>query len=407
MAATPAFFNTAASSVAYDPDAAHPTQWQAFLAQIFGEDKQAMDAMQEFFGYCLSTDTAQQKMLLVVGPPRSGKGTMARVLRELAGPDSVAGPTMSSLSGDFGLEPLIPRPIAIISDARIGQRTDKAAVTERLLSISGEDTMSVNRKNTSFWHGKLQTRFIIITNEIPALADGSGALANRFIIVLLQTSFLGKEDPALFEKLKPEMPGILNWAIDGYQRLRERGHFVQPESATEALEEMMRIGSPVRAFVSECCEVGVGYEEEQEFLWDKWKEWCARNGNQPGSKNWWGRNLKTVVPGLGRKDRVKTKAPDVLRYLCAESPFHLAILVLAVKATERALSVSSEVEFLRSHQFCLQDGGISYAVNAPARGIITGGAVDERNQISAMAEDHAIGMHDPTDRAARACIVER
>ena len=300
--ADPTFFNTAASSVTYDPDARTPEKWLAFLAQIFGDDKQAMDAMQEFFGYCLSTDTAQQKMLLVVGPPRSGKGTMARVLRELAGPDSVAGPTMSSLSGDFGLEPLIPRPIAIISDARIGQRTDKAAVTERLLSISGEDTMSVNRKNTSFWHGKLQTRFIIITNEIPALADGSGALANRFIIVLLQTSFLGKEDPALFEKLKPELPGILNWAIEGYQRLRERGHFVQPDSATEALEEMMRIGSPVRAFVSECCEVGAGYEEDQELLWDKWKEWCARNGNQPGSKNWWGRNMKTVVPGLGRKD---------------------------------------------------------------------------------------------------------
>lgn len=300
--ATPTFFNTAASSVVFDPEATQPTQWLAFLAQIFGDDNEAMAATQEFFGYCLSTDTSQQKMLLVVGPPRSGKGTMARVLRELAGPDSIAGPTMSSLSGEFGLEPLIPRPIAIISDARIGQRTDKAAVTERLLSISGEDTMSVNRKNSSFWHGKLQTRFIIITNEIPALADGSGALANRFIIVLLKTSFLGKEDPALFEKLKAEMPGILNWAIEGYQRLRDRGHFVQPESAEEALEEMMRIGSPVRAFVKECCETGVGHWELGDILWDKWKEWCERNGNQAGSRNWFFRNLNTVVPGMKRKD---------------------------------------------------------------------------------------------------------
>lgn len=300
--ATPTFFNTAASSVDFDPEAPSPSTWLAFLDQIFGDDVEARRALQEFFGYCLSTDTSQQKMLLVVGPPRSGKGTAARVLTQIVGQDSVAAPSMGSLSGEFGLEPLIPRPIAILPDARIGQRTDKAAVTERLLSISGEDTMSVNRKNTSFWTGKLQTRFILITNEIPALADGSGALANRFIILLLKTSFLGKEDPGLFEKLKPEMSGILNWAIAGYQQLRARGHFLQPESAKEAMEEMMRIGSPVRAFVAECCEVGIGNEESVEFLWDKWKAWCTSNGNQPGSKNWWGRNLKTVVPGLSRKD---------------------------------------------------------------------------------------------------------
>lgn len=299
---TPTFFNTSASSVAYDEDAAEPTKWLAFLDQIFGDDIEARQAVQEFFGYCLSTDTSQQKMLLMVGPPRSGKGTMARVLRELAGADSVAGPSMSSLSGDFGLEPLIPRPIAIISDARIGQRTDKAAVTERLLTISGEDTVSANRKNNSFWHGKLKTRFIVITNELPALSDGTGALPNRFIIVLLQTTFLGKEDPGLFDKLKVELPGILNWAIEGYQRLRKRGHFVQPASAKEALEDMMRVGSPVHAFVSECCEVGPDYIVNNEYLWEEWKRWAEANGNMSGSKAVFGKKLKEVVPGVRRKD---------------------------------------------------------------------------------------------------------
>lgn len=301
-APTPTFFNTAASSVAFNADAPSPRRWQSFLAQLFADDAEACQALQEFIGYSLSTDTTQQKMLLLVGPPRSGKGTIGRVLQELAGPQSVAGPTMGSLSGEFGLELLIPRPIAIISDARIGAQTNKAAVTERLLSISGEDTMSVNRKNKSFWTGKLQTRFIILTNELPALADGSGALANRFIIIPLTTSFLGKEDQGLFEGLKAELPGILNWAIDGYHRLRARGHFIQPKSAVEAMEEMLRLGSPVRAFINEECELGAGYEELADNVWDRWKAWCVRNGNQPGSKSWFGRNLKTVVPGLGRKD---------------------------------------------------------------------------------------------------------
>ena len=53
---------------------------------------------------------------------------------------------MSSLSETFGLEPLITKSLAVVSDARIGQRTDKSMITERLLSISGEDQMTVARK---------------------------------------------------------------------------------------------------------------------------------------------------------------------------------------------------------------------------------------------------------------------
>jgi putative DNA primase/helicase len=304
---TPTYFNTSASDVTFDPDAPMPAKWLAFLDQIFGDDVEARNATQEFIGYCLLSDTSQQKILLVVGPPRSGKGTMGRVIRELVGRDTVAGPTMHSLGGEFGLEPLIPRPVAIISDARIGAKTDKAAVTERLLSISGEDTLSVNRKNTSFWHGKLQTRFIILTNELPALSDGSGAMANRFIIIVLKTSFLGQEDPGLFDRLKTEMSGILNWAIAGYERLRARGHFLQPTSGQEALEEIEQLASPVKAFVRAVCDVEPGLSVPVDELWTQYQTWVENQSSQgggkfTGTKDWFGRNLRAAVPGLDKGD---------------------------------------------------------------------------------------------------------
>jgi putative DNA primase/helicase len=295
---TPHFFNTSASAVSFDPDAPPPRRWLRFLDETFGDDMEARQAMQEFIGYILTPDTSQQKILLVVGPPRSGKGTMGRVIRELVGHDSIAAPTMHSLSGEFGLEPLIPRPVAIISDARIGARTDKAAVTERLLSISGEDPLSINRKNSSFWHGRLQTRFAILTNELPALSDSSGALANRFIIVHLSNSFLGNEDPMLFETLKGEMPGILNWAIEGYERLRQRGRFIQPTSGQQALDEILMLASPEKAFVKEMCIVRAGRSMSKDALWEEWRRWCERNQVRVGSRDWFFRNLRTAVPGL-------------------------------------------------------------------------------------------------------------
>jgi len=60
-----------------------------------------------------------------------------------------AGPTISSLGETSGLEPLIHKPLAIISDMRIGARTDKSPLVERPLSISGEDRMTAGRKSGS------------------------------------------------------------------------------------------------------------------------------------------------------------------------------------------------------------------------------------------------------------------
>jgi hypothetical protein len=119
----------------------------------------------------------------------------------MLGKDNVAGPTLSSLSERFGIAPLIGKPFAIISDARLSGRSDAAQIAERLLSISGEDAIDIDRKNKDAWHGTLPTRFLILTNELPRLADASGALVSRFIVLCLTESFYGKEDRGLTNKL--------------------------------------------------------------------------------------------------------------------------------------------------------------------------------------------------------------
>jgi putative DNA primase/helicase len=106
---------------------------------------------------------------------------------------------------------------------------------------------------------------IIISNELPRLADASGALASRFIVLLLTRSFFGREDQTLTGKLLTELPGILNWGIAGWRRLTERGYFVQPGSALDAVQQLEDLGSPTRAFLRERCEIGpfhtVGIDE--------------------------------------------------------------------------------------------------------------------------------------------------
>ncbi|MBI1204786.1 MAG: NTP-binding protein [Rhodopseudomonas sp.] len=222
---TPAYFGLNASEVAYDPSAAEPVEWLKFLGQVWPGDQQSIDGLQDLFGYLLSSDTSQQKIGLIVGPKRSGKGTIYRVLAALLGRDSVAAPTLAGISTNFGLAPLIGKSLAAIGDARLSSRVDQAAIAERLLSISGEDAVTVDRKYLNAWTGRLGVRFLIMTNELPRLADASGALASRFVVLTMSQSFFGKEDRGLGNRLLGELAGILNWSLEGFRRLRERGYF--------------------------------------------------------------------------------------------------------------------------------------------------------------------------------------
>ena len=151
------------------------------------------------------------KILLIVGPTRAGKGVTARIMSALVGAENVAGPTLSSLNGDFGLAPLLGKTLAIVSDARLSGR-GAHVVVERLLSVSGEDSLTVNRKFREQWSGKLPTRLVLCSNELPQLGDASMAIAGRFVPLLLTRSWLGKEDHQLETALRAELPSILLWS---------------------------------------------------------------------------------------------------------------------------------------------------------------------------------------------------
>ncbi|MFI0716238.1 phage/plasmid primase, P4 family [Streptomyces inhibens] len=296
---TPDFFNLVSVPFAYDAQATAPN-WERFLHQVWPDDQQSIDALQEWFGYVLSGRTDQQKILLIVGPTRSGKGTIARVLAELVGRGNLAGPTLAGLGSNFGLSTLLGKPLAVISDARLSGR-DGGQVVERLLTISGEDTIDIDRKFRDPWTGKLPTRLMILSNELPNFGDSSGVIARRFIALNMTVSWLGKEDTDLTDKLSTEMPGILNWALDGLARLEAKGRITEPPSSREAVTTMQDTASPTSAFVRECCQTGPGCDVTVDALWSVWKDWAEDNGvRSVGTKQMFGRNLQSVVPQLRR-----------------------------------------------------------------------------------------------------------
>jgi putative DNA primase/helicase len=300
MRLTPMYFNRVSVPFDYEPDAPEPVEWLNFLNLLWPDDPQAIAALQEWFGYIVSGRTDQQKILLMIGPRRSGKGTIGRILTALIGKDNTAGPTLVGLGMNFGLSTLIGKSLALVSDARL-PKMGTEIIVERLLAISGEDTLDVDRKYRDLWTGRIPARFMILSNELPAFNDASGAIASRLVILTMENSFLGKEDKGLEGKLLKELPGIFNWALDGLDRLAKRGYFQEPESSATAVETLAATVSPINAFVVDRCTVGRDHSVSTDALFAAWQSWCDLDGRtRPGTKVLFGRNLLAAVPGLKR-----------------------------------------------------------------------------------------------------------
>lgn len=293
---TPEFFSS--SSVAYEFDAAADCPaWCEFLESVWPDDPDTIIALQEWFGYLLLPDNSRNKMLLIIGPPRSGKGTIAGIIKAIVGDQNVASPTLRSFSENFGLWPLVGKSVAIVPDARLGGVQDPISIVEKMLSVSGGDPMDIRRMHLPpLLSVRLPTRFVIFSNEMPSLRDSSGALASRLVLLRMQRSFLGSEDRTLFSRLLTELPGILNWAIEGWERLQSQKDFTQPETGEDVLNEFGELSSPISNFVEEFCDIESDAESTKDELFLAWKRFCkAHNRDHEGTLDTFCKDLRACV----------------------------------------------------------------------------------------------------------------
>jgi putative DNA primase/helicase len=179
---------------------------------------------------------------------------------------------------------------------RLGRKTDKEAIAENILKLTGRSLFTIDRKNKSFWTGILQTKLWLVSNDRPALSDTSGALASRFIIFRSRVSFNGREQPHFFrDKLAPEIPAIVNWAIAGLRRMLRRGALAEPASGAIERELLTQEGSPVLAFIADRMMLDPLAQMPKGELLTAYNVWARGAGHSTVDERTFFRDLKTAV----------------------------------------------------------------------------------------------------------------
>jgi putative DNA primase/helicase len=292
----------------YDPTAECPL-WLRVLHECLEGRADLIGLLQEWFGYCLTGDNSLQKLLWLHGKSGAGKSTVCEILEHVIGSRNTVSFDLWDFAYQFGLAKFLGKRLAVARDAHLGHGNEADKVIAKLKQISGGDSTSINRKNKEELESvKLLTRFVINTNEFPALSDASDAILRRAMFIPFDRSFVGAEDTTLQRRLLAELPGITMWAIQGLARLRQRGQFEHAESSAEITLQFQRQQNPVYAFVQDCCQQpgdeGTKGERSDQFfvlkdaLYKAYAAWAKEGGRAAFNKDRFGTKLFRVVLGL-------------------------------------------------------------------------------------------------------------
>jgi putative DNA primase/helicase len=276
-------FVTNALPYEHDPTAECP-RLLSFMETMWPTQLDQRREYQKMLGYLLLAENPLQKLFILLGAPRSGKGTTLRLIRSLVGNDSCCAPNLSSLANDFGLDAMLGKSVALVGEMNQQSKLPDVAI-DRLKSISGGDVVPVNRKNKGELYLEMPVRFVINCNRLPGFLDPSGALASRIVLFTMWESYLGREDTNLDSALRAELPGIAQFALEGLRLLLvEDGAFIAPQSAKNAAAAQRAIQAPTMTFL-EACVAPAGPEDwiSSKELYGAYCAWAQEQGHHPVS----------------------------------------------------------------------------------------------------------------------------
>lgn len=286
---TPRYFTLTSCDADWEgPRSIEGSHWEKFLHDTLGADQAPL--LQEAIGYSLTEDTSLQKAFMLIGPKRSGKGTIMRVIGRLVGGLVCSMPT-TRFGSDFALQNAVGKTILQMPDVRLDKNTRHGAIAETILSVTGEDTQSINRKHRDEWNGILKCKIWTSSNSIPKFRDEDGVLASRFVYFRFQQSFFGREDRNLTRKLDRELSLILSWAVAGVQVLDRRGYFEEGPTSSALSKQALSRMDPIGTFVAEFLRFSPQYSLPKDHVHLAFHGFCLAHGMTGWTKEGFFRKL--------------------------------------------------------------------------------------------------------------------
>lgn len=294
-------------SVTYDAEATCPV-WDAFLAKV-QPDEAVREYLQRYIGYCLTGLTGEQIFLFFFGAGANGKGvfldTMAALFADhharirasiIASGSAFAG------EARFGLGALVGRRLITF-----GELEERASFNESLLKeLTGQDPIEIETKGKQAYQYLPIAKYILAGNHKPRISGTDMGVWRRVRLVPFSVVVPEEErDHELRGKLLAELPGILNWALDGQEAYSRQGLGKTPQAILNATAQYREDSDVLGEFLDERCLFGADKKTPGSDLYHAYQSWSLENGHKPMANNTFANRLtdRGFTRGEGRLRR--------------------------------------------------------------------------------------------------------
>jgi putative DNA primase/helicase len=190
----------------------------------------------------------------------------------------------------------IPNDLAMLRAVRlvVAQETEMGRrwAESRIKSITGGDPITARFMRGEWFTYTPHFKLVIVGNHKPALRSVDEAIRRRIhLIPFTVTIPPADRDKDLFERLKPEWPGVMQWAIDGCLEWNEAG-LAPPDIVRSATDKYLADEDSFAHWVDEKCITGKGLQRSAGDLWGSYKAWCALNNEDAGTQKAFGQELE-------------------------------------------------------------------------------------------------------------------
>ena len=269
-------------------------RWELFLEQIFDGDKELIHYIQKAVGYSLTASTKEQVMFILYGNGRNGKSVFLDIVSEIMGTyakSMQADSLMVKKGGSGGHNEDIARldgaRMVTSSEPNEGVRLDEGLIKQ----LTGGDSVSASFKGGHVFDYKPKYKLWLATNHKPIIRGNDDGIWRRLPLIPFTVQIpLDKVDKNLTEKLRIELPGIFNWAVEGCLMWQREG-LKPPAGIQQATMEYRKEMDVIGGFIEECCTTGPGYAIGATDLFKAYDKWAQDMNEHPFSQTQFGKKI--------------------------------------------------------------------------------------------------------------------
>lgn len=260
-------------------------RWLRFIAP----DNDDLVMLLEYCGYAMTTDTRQQKFLVLNGRGGTGKSTLIRLLETVIGRDNTSHISLKELNARFASYGLMGKLLNSCADLEVSALED----TSTLKKVLGEDALRVEAKGKDSISIHNYAKLIFSTNELPLVLNEKTNGFYRRLLVLNMDRSPEKTTPDFFEKLEGDVDYFIYYCMKALHGMLIMKTIKESAGSKRAVMELRKDSDTVEAWIMDEGMQNPDARTDRVKLFKAYEQYCEGQERKTLTRNGFYRALRT------------------------------------------------------------------------------------------------------------------